>query len=478
MLTPAAFVITFRFPTALLVPSASAKGAGPVPTTPPVLALSAPGGIRPNTLNIIDAVGQVQTMECEVEDRHGSKMFNVNSVFNVADGVVTLFHGDLDEIEIASFESPYDVNNTGSHVGPVGARYFHLRGAGLSHLATRRVTGSFTAQARVPIATVVAAIAAPLGLAQVISTAGSVSLPDSFFSEQETIAEALTRLADLATGLTGVIHLWVIDYPGTSFSTTTLYFYPITSRVASSSLGGSGYPIKSGSVRVRVTREQFANSAVLKLDRYLKDGGAEQIDTKAGSDIFLGTLTVTAPLAGEPTITVEGVEETVGIKDSDTGKDWYWSLGSNVLKVGNSTASGSDEIIVSYAAHDLRSVTVTDAASVSANGLFQMPVQAPDSGNMANPASQASSELSRHLGFTTEIRLTARTPSGAFKAGELIPLYLSGFGSLGIVAVTGYYYCKSIRTYDEDLTLLWRDFVLVSGPMLYSAPAYIRSLAR
>lgn len=492
-LTPAPFRITVTVPSIaglptfgsspLLIPSASAMGAGPVPTTPPVFHLATLGGvsgpIRPNTLSILDAVGQVQTMDCEVEDRHGARMFNVNSAFHVQDNVTTIFYGDLDEIEIASFESPYDLDTTGRHVGVVGARYFRLRGSGLSHLATRLLTGAFSAQARVAISTVVAAVSAPLGLAQVISTAGSLSLPDSFISEQETIADALTRLADLATGLSGVVHYWVIDYPGTSFSTPTLYFTPITGRVASSALGGaSGYPIKSGSIRVRVTREQFKNSAVLKLDRYLKDGGGEQTDTKAGSDIFLGTLALTSPLAGQPTVTVEGIEETVGIKDSDTGKDWYWSLGSNILKVGASTASGSDVIVVTYAAHDLRSVTVTDAASVSANGLFQLAAQTPDTGNNANPASQAALELARHNGFTTEVRLIARTPSGAFKAGELIPTILTGFGSLGVVRLAGYFYCKSIRTYDEDLTTLWREFQLLSGPMLFSAPAYFKRLTR
>lgn len=436
-------------------------------------------GIRPNTLNIVDAVGQVQTCECEVEDRHGSLNYKVNQSFHVQDSLVSIFYGDVDEVEVSSFESPYDVNSTNARVGsPVGARLWRLRGTGLSHLATRRVTGAFSAQSRIAIATVVSALAAPLGVAQQISTAGGLVLSDTFISEQETIAQALTRLADLATGLSGVVHIWVIDYPGTSFSTPTLYFEPITARFATSSLGVGGYPVKSGTIRVRTSREQFANSAILKLDRYLKGGGDAQVEHKVGSDVFLGTLSLTSPLAGEPTILVNNVEETVGIKDSDVGKNWYWALGSNVLRVGTSAAGGSDTIDVTYAAHDLRAVTATDAASVASYGLFQMPVQTPDSGNTASPALQAALELARHSNFITEITCTARVPSGAFKAGQLIPVVLSGMGSLGVVAVSGYFYCKSIRTYDEDLTILWRDFSLIAGPLPYSSPAYIRSLTR
>jgi hypothetical protein len=323
---------------------------------------------------------------------------------------------------------------------------------------------------------VVSAIAAPLGVSLSISTAGNLVLPDTFLSEQETIGDALTRLADLCTTLSNVIHIWTIDYPGTSFSTPTLFFYPVTGRAATSALGATGYPIKSGSIRVRTTREQFANSAVLKLDRYLKGGGAAQTDNKTGADIFSGTLTLTSPLASEPTIKVNDVEETVGIKDSDTGKDWDWSLGTNVLRVGDSGAGGSDTIDVTYAAHDLRSVTVTDSASAAAVGLFQIPVQTPDSGNTASPTAVAQMALGRRNGLTTEITLTALTPSGAFKAGQFIPVYLSGFGSTGRTPLAGLYYCKSIRTYDQDLTILWREFTLLGGPLLMSPVAYLRGL--
>jgi hypothetical protein len=43
------------------------------------------------------------------------------------------------------------------------------------------------------------------------------------------------------------------------------------------------------------------------------------------------TFTLDYPVAKVPTISVNGVSKTVGIKGVDTGKDWYWNKGENVI---------------------------------------------------------------------------------------------------------------------------------------------------
>lgn len=431
----------------------------------------------PNTLDCMESLGQVETGRVEVEDRFGDQSYAVHGNFEIADGAATVFKGDIDQTELKSLESPYHYNS--SHVSqpnPVGARVWALSGQGLSNLARRQVTGAFSAQARIGIATVVSALAAPLGIATSINTnPSSLPLTDSFLSEQETIADVLTRLADLATAISGVQHVWRIGWPGTSFSTTTLYFQPVTNLAASATIGPSGYKPRSGSVHYRVTREQFANSVILKMDRYLKDGGAEQTDNKDGSDIFLGTLTVTSPMASQPTIKVNGVEETVGIKDADTGKNWYWSLGSTVLKVGTSGAGSGDDIEIVYAAHDIRAVTATNSGSVGAVGLFQVPLNSVDTGNMASPASQAAAELSRRQTLIEHVTCQVRCPTGTFYPGNVIGCVFTGFGTTGADSLSGDFVCQSIRTFDEDL-VLWRELELVRGPLLYKASQFMRRI--
>lgn len=441
------------------------------------LGVSPTGSIKANTLNIVDAIGQVQTCDYVSTDIHGSRSYAIHTAVTITDGLATLFKGDIDETVIESLESPYDRDSTGAVSGSaVGARLWTIRAQGLSHRASRLLTGAFSAQARINISTVVSALAASLGISTSIATSpGTLLLPDSFLSEQETLAEAFTRLADLATALSGVVHFWKIDSVA---GTITFIFQAVTNQTATSSLGVGGYPVKTGSIRVRTTREQFANSVVLKVDRYLKDGGTKQTDTKDGADIFLGTLTLTSPLASEPTVTVEGAAETVGVKDIDTGMDWYWALGSNVLTAGTTGAGSGDEIIIEYAAHDLRALTLSDSASVATVGLFQVPVLSEDSGNVASPLSQASAELARRNGLVQHVTLTAQTPSGVFSAGQLIAVALSGMGTTGQTTLTGYFYCRSIRTYDEDLRILWREFDLIRGPVLYRSSGFLRRLTR
>lgn len=431
----------------------------------------------PGTLDCMESLGQVETAKVDVEDRHGDQSYAVHGTFQIDDGVTTLFRGDIDQTELRSMESPYKLNASGvAQPAPVGARIWALSGQGLSNLARRQVTGAFSAQARIGIATVVSALAAPLGIAVSIATnPSSLPLTDSFLSEQETIADVLTRLADLATAISGVQHIWRIGWPGTSFSTVTLYFQPVTNLAAAGTIGPSGYKPRSGSIRYRVTREQFANSVILKLDRYLKDGGAEQVDHKHGSDIFLGTLTVTSPMASQPTIKVNNVEETVGIKDSDTGKNWYWSLGSTVLKVGTSGVASGDTVDITYAAHDIRAVTATNSGSVGAVGLFQVPINSVDTGNMASPASQAASELARRQTLIEHVTCQIRCPTGTFYPGDVIGCVFTGFGTTGVDSLSGSFICQSIRTFDEDL-VLWRELELVRGPLLYKASQFMRRI--
>lgn len=426
---------------------------------------------QPNKLSITDRINAVQTATIGIEDRYGALWYQEHDPIVIDAGLITLFRGDVDEVELVSAESPYAGVPAGGGT-PVGARFWNVTATGLSKLAFRILTGSFSAEARVPISLVVTTLAGMLGVD--VSVDASIALPDSFMSEQEYVGDALTRLAEIATAQTGTLYIWKIGWPGTSFSTVTLVFQPVTNLICASSIGLGGYAAKSGSIQYRRMRGQFANSVTLKLDRYLKDGGSAVEETYDATDIFLGTLKVEFPFAGQPTITLEGDPQTVGIKDSDTDKDWYWALGSNVLTVGDTAAGGTDEIVVSYPAHDLRAVVAQDLSSIGSVGLFQHSAQSPDSGNVSSPSSEASAELTRRNGITERVTVTVKAPGGTFYAGQLIPVALAGFGLSGASALTGYFCCESVRTYDEQMTVLWHDLELFRGPMLFKGGKLLR----
>lgn len=455
-------------------PIIGARGAAAV-TPPSFGGLTA--AIKPGSLEIIEMTGQIETIKVQFEDPHGALNFDPFDPISMSQELTSIFIGDISEAEVSGHESPYNVDANGRQgIGPVGARVWTVIGQGLSNIAFRIPTGAFSAQARVSIVQVAETLGALLGVTVVANTYGTLLLPEAFLSEQESVSEALSRLADLATGLSGMTHIWKIAWPGSSFSDPTLYFQPVSNLVSSYSIGIGGYPARAGSIQYRKTREQYANRVILKLDRYLKEGGAEQTETLAGSDIFLGTLSLESPLAGQPTVTVEGTEETVGIKDSDTGKDWYWSLGSSVLSVGDSGASGSDEIIVKYAAHDLRAVESSNTPLIGLHGLYAIPLTSPDSGNTTSPQAQADAELSRRAGVTEHLTLQVLCPPRVFQPGQIIPVAISSLGEFGIGSLGGYFYCSKVRTFDEQGITVWRELTLSRGPMIFSPGQIMRKL--
>jgi hypothetical protein len=62
----------------------------------------------------------------------------------------------------------------------------------------------------------------------------------------------------------------------------------------------------------------------------IKDVTSSQVETRQG-DGKNQAFSMSYPLHSTPTITVNAVSKTVGIGQVDTGKDWYWNQGNNVV---------------------------------------------------------------------------------------------------------------------------------------------------
>lgn len=428
---------------------------------------------RVGTLHINNTAGQVQTCEFDVVDTHASITLSIGSAISVMEDMVSIFQGDVDEVGFESLESPYDVNSSGVHTGtPVGARILSVRCVGYSNRAFNTLTGFFSAQARVPLAVVVASLASTLGVASDIIVTGNPTLPGEFLSDNEPVSSALQRLADLATSISGFVHTWRVERPQTSFATTTLRFGP-PSGTGGYGIGTGGFKPRAYSIKGRTTREEFKNTIVLKLDKYLQT--EPQVEDYLGSAIFLGTLKLAYPCAGAPKIDVtDQDDQTVGIKGVDTGKDWYWNAGSNVLTVGDSAVGGGDTITVTYEALDIRVITAKDDTSRALVGAFEMPFSAGDSSNSLSPTDLANAELARRNGLTTQLKLTLRCPPGIFQDGQSVTVTLPHLTS-------GTFYIRSMRQYDwqgEVGTVVWRELDLINGPGIYTSAQFLQRLTR
>lgn len=409
------------------------------------------------TLHIQETAGQVQTCDYDVPDIHGTTAIAVHQPMNVTSGATTLFNGTVDETVLKSLESPYRA----SGLVPEGARVWSVKAVGRTYYAYHILTGSFSAQRRVPLALVVQTLANNAGLAS--SVDAPMLLPDAFLSDNEPLSSALTRLADLASSLSGTIYLWRIDWTG------VLQFWPIGT-IAGPTVGVGGVNPKAGSISIRVTRQQFSNLIVLKLGHYLKD--PVQTDTFNPGDIFLGTLKLSYPCAGAPTVSVAGQPtQTVGLKDLDTGKDWYWSLGSSVITLGSGSTAGT--ITVTYQGTDARSLTVQDVPSIGAVGVFASAIEAGDLLNSLSPQSLAIAELARRDGLTVVVKAIVRSTS--FEVGQLCSVNLA-FGNKGVAL--GNYYLNSVRTFDDEALVFWQELELMQGPQLRGASSHMMRMTR
>jgi len=72
-----------------------------------------------------------------------------------------------------------------------------------------------------------------------------------------------------------------------------------------------------------------------------------QVETKQG-DAKADSFAVGYPIIQAPTVTVNAVGQTVGIKGIDTGKDVYWNKGDPVVWFDPGSTPGAVDVVISY----------------------------------------------------------------------------------------------------------------------------------
>lgn len=459
----------------------------------------------PNTLHINTALGQVETCDYDVEDRHGVKSYAVGDPVTIKEGTVTIFQGDIDEISVRSLDSPYSVKVGGQDFGaPVGARIWSIKAVGGTHLAGRKLTGWVVFYPGTSMAIAATYFADLIGVG-ISTTIGSLQFENEFICDYELVRDALDRLADLVTAASGLPLYWRVS---SSSGSSVLEFGLSSGGGGLIGLNPGGYPVKAGATRVSTSREQFSNLVVLKLDKQIVDTKEtiETIRTNAQGEItsddiqtedfstlneefqidafFPGHFVKLAyPVAGAPTVEIQYVNPdverpepvpvfSVGVKGvvGDAGKDFLFNTGSPIISQGANlsfTTYDGDIYRILYMPLDIRVISVYSGA-----GDFQTVIQQGDSGNSSSPDSQARAELYRHNKLVTTVRTTLRFPAGTYVVGSTVGVYLRRFDTYGP------FYIRSMREYDEDGILIWRELELVNGPMIYSASQFMRRLTR
>jgi hypothetical protein len=181
------------------------------------------------------------------------------------------------------------------------------------------------------------------------------------------VAEAYDRLCELASNGTD-IYYWDAPAKVVRFFKQGTYPAPFSITDAHPYVLGTEGEYAS----VNETNQGIVNRLFVFAGQYLRDAVTEDFV----GDGATRTFDLAYPCGAKPTISVNGVDvgDFIGVDGADTGKQWYWTLGSTRIRqddLGTLLTSG-DTLSVTYQGLDKRSVgPFDDADSASAEGVLQ-----------------------------------------------------------------------------------------------------------
>lgn len=444
---------------------------------------------KPDSLSIMQVVGQPDVADWKIEDPTGSLSFNIGQPVTFTDNTQIIFGGTIEEASFA-VHAPDALGVFGAAPSTT-VRTWSLKALGYQKIAEKWRSG-YTVWASTfsqpylisDIANALGAILAIDGISLNVFVDGTL-IVDRFQTDNETVAESLERLKNKATQMSGVQYLWNIT-PG-----KVLNFFPVTTFVTHATLGPSyGYPPRANTASLRQTREQFANVVMLKLSRGVT---SETTDTFSGDGISQ-TFVLSHSMASPPQVTVNGSSQTVGIDGVDINADgtdnpsfqWYWNGGSGAIRQNSfsSPLGSGDSLAVKYIGQDIRGVVVSDPVSIARqaaiegnSGEYVAVVEAGDATNSSQVLQLANTELVRRSTIPSVFRCQVFAPGNTYVPGMLVQVSLTGYG-INNTTLIGYMFLRSVRVFDEKGTILWRELELFSTlGVIFTGTQFLRRLA-
>jgi hypothetical protein len=270
-----------------------------------------------------------------------------------------------------------------------------------------------------------------------------------------TVSQALDELVKAAS-LAGLPYYWQID------EYKRLWFVPYSA---------VSNPIELTSAQI--LHEQNAalsrTNPKLRNTQYLigsQAQTAQQTETRKGDGVTR-SWTLGYPLAQPPTILVNGVAQSVGIKGSDSGKSFYWTQGDATITQDQSAPilGSSDTLQVTYIGQYPIVVGTADlggiqrqAALDGTTGIMEEVEQDTSLSSLDAALSEASQLLSRYSTQAMQIQCTT-FQGGSYRPGQLIMLSLPQHGILKQSLLV-----ESMTITDQPKTILLYQLTLIQGP--------------
>lgn len=251
---------------------------------------------------------------------------------------------------------------------------------------------------------------------------------DTFVANYQRVSDLFDRLSEL-TG-----YMWDI---GPDKVLRFLDRSTMTAPVALTQTSGADLAY---SLDIESTREQYRNVQFVRGG--LTETDTQQIEQFAG-DGKQRTFVVALPISRVPVVKVNNVVKTVGIRQVDTGKDWYWAENSNEISQDQSgtVLTASDTLRVEYYGYfplltiHREDVRVTERQTVEGGSGIYEQMESDEDITDAQLARDRAAGLLRRFGVI-ETTLRFRSRVTGWEPGQLLSVSRPEHGLSGDFLIT------------------------------------------
>lgn len=404
------------------------------------------------SLQVNDELNARNTASLVLRDTTGTYRPAVGAVVTLVDGGTTHFAGTIEEVQEIAWGGSSTEDMTVTCVD-----YTQLCDR---HLVAREYTGQTVVQI---VTDLVAQDLAGEGITY-NSTGTPLVTIDTVIFNYQSVAECLNELTDL------VACSWYVDYD------KVLRVIARTTNLAAFQITDASPNFLIDSFSMIKTRGQYRNRQYVRAGQDLT---SSRVESFVGDGTRKG-FTLGFPAATAPTVTVNAVSQTVGIRGLDTGKQWYWNKGeSEITQDDAGTAlTTAQTLAVTYQGFFpiiVQSQSETEIVSrltvEGGTGLYEALADEPIA-NTDDLAHAKAAGLLRRYGVIPTI-ISYQTDMAGLHAGQLQTITLSRYG-----LSASDYLIEQVTLTDLDGTHLRYTIKALSGEALGGWSEFFRKLVQ
>lgn len=399
------------------------------------------------SISHVNALGQRDTFTCRIVSVDGSYVPEVGAAVVVSDDIAARFGGSIRDVKVDQF------------AGAGGALMTTIQCASWEQIFDRRLVGAITFPEGTTAGDIFTALldfVSAEGITGSVVAAGPAIASCSF--DWCTVREALDTLCQLASDETDTF-MWDCT------PDKVVRFYKQSSFAAPIDVTDASTDVMRP-IAISRSFDGYANKIFIRLPRYITEERTNSYSPSGSETSFAFEI----PLAKQPTVYVDGVEQTVGIKDKDTGKQFYWQDNSaDVTPDAGLSLGGTSLVIIAQgyqstvidAGQDNDEVTARSIAED--NSGWYMILLESSTGNTAADALAIAQAWFAKFG-KVPYAVEYITDTNGIKAGMHQAINLTGFGaeidatfiveSVTLGCNTGTYYWK-VRAVSGALANGW-----------------------